>query len=253
MTKKIKKLVVGNWKMNPQTTEEAKKIARDVKRGVKNMKKTQTVMCPPFVYLPSLSGTVSNTLMLGTQDAFYEEFGAFTGEVSFSQIHQFKTSFVIVGHSERRFRGESNEEINKKVRVVVGAGMTAILCLGESVRDQHGDYLSFIREQIISGLKDISKKSVDHIVVAYEPVWAIGAKSAMTPREIHEMYIFIKKVLKEIFGPISEGIRILYGGSVNTENAGNIMKEGFVNGLLVGRDSINPKNFVEIVKQVEKN
>lgn len=251
--KKLKKLVVGNWKMNPLTLEEAKKIGRDVKKGVKNMRKTHTVMCPPFVYLSSLTGSVSNNLMLGTQNAHSEEFGAYTGEVSFSQIHQFKASCVIVGHSERRARGESDEEINKKVRSIVSDGMTAILCVGESVRDHHGEYLSFIKDQVLFGLRDVPKKLLDHMVIAYEPVWAIGAKSAMTPREIHEMYIFIKKILKENFGVLADGIRILYGGSVNPDNAGEIMKDGFVNGLLVGRDSVNPKNFIEIVKQVEKN
>lgn len=251
--KKNKKLVVGNWKMNPQTVAEAKKLASDVKRGIKNVKKTQVVLCPPLVYLSSIMGSVSNNLLIGTQNVFYEEFGAYTGEVSFSQVHQFKTSFVIIGHSERRAMGENNDEINKKVRVVVGEGMTAILCVGESIRDNQGDYLSFVKEQIVSGLKDLNKKIVDHIVVAYEPVWAIGAREAMTPREIHEMYIFIKKVLRELYGTLSDGIRILYGGSVNVDNAEEIIKEGFVNGLLVGRDSINSKNFVEIIKKVDKN
>ena len=251
--KKMKKLVVGNWKMNPQTVSEAKKIVSTIKKGVKKIKKTQIVMCPPYIYMSPLSSFVSNSLLLGAQNSFYEQFGAFTGEVSFSQLHQFGVSYVIVGHSERRAMGETDKIVNKKVQSIVGEGMTAVLCVGEKTRDVHGEYLSFVREQIISGTKDVSKKLVDHIVIAYEPLWAIGAKTAMTSGDIHEMYIFIKKVLLETHGPIADSVKILYGGAVSSENAEDIMKNGFVNGLLVGRDSINTSNFLEIVKLVEKN
>jgi triosephosphate isomerase len=250
--KKMKKLVVGNWKMNPVTVEEAKKIAGDVKRNIKKIRKTQVVLCPPYVYLSPLSGTPSTTLFLGSQDAFYEPIGSFTGEVSFSQLHQFKTSFVILGHSERRIRGETDELINKKVRSVVGEGMTAILCIGEKNRDHNGEYLSYIKQQIILGLKDISKKTLDHVVIAYEPVWAIGAKEAMNARDVHEMAIFIKKVLRDLFGTLGDGIRILYGGAVNELNCSDIIKGDFVNGFLIGRESLKAKNFVEIIKIVDK-
>lgn len=247
----MKKLVVGNWKMNPQTVLEAKKIASTIKKGLKNIKKTHVVMCPPYIYLSPLSSLVSNSLLLGSQNSFYEKFGAFTGEVSFSQLHQFGVSYVIVGHSERRSMGENDKIVKKKVQSIVGEGMTAVLCVGEKTRDVHGEYLSFVREQVIFGMKDVSKKLLDHVVIAYEPLWAIGAKNAMTSSDIHEMFIFIKKVLREVYGPLADGIKILYGGSVNTENAEDIMKNGFVHGLLVGRDSVNPKNFVEIVKIVD--
>jgi triosephosphate isomerase len=217
-----------------------------------SIKKTQVIICPPFVYLSPLSTTVSTTLLLGTQNAFYEEFGAFTGEVSFSQLPQFNVGFVIVGHSERRAMGEDNNMVNKKVRGIVGEGITAILCIGENIRDSHGEYLSFVREQITSGLRDVSKKMLDHLVIAYEPVWAIGEKNAMNSREIHEMYIFIKKILHEMYGTLGDSVRILYGGSVNTFNAEEILKNGFVQGFLIGRESVNAKDFVEIVKLVDR-
>jgi triosephosphate isomerase len=251
--KKIKKLVVGNWKMNPGTVLEAKKIALAVKKTMLGVKSMETVMCPPFIYLPLLSGMLSNTVLLGAQNAFPETSGAHTGEVSFAQLPQFKTSYVIVGHSERRAMGETDEIVNKKVLAVTGEGMTAILCVGEKIRDKQGDYFAVVREQIVSDLRNFNRKYLDHLVIAYEPIWAIGASGAMSTRDIHEMFIFIKKVLREIFNTLGDSVRILYGGSVSPENAGEIIRDGFVQGLLVGRDSVNAKNFAEIIKEVAKN
>ena len=238
--------------MNPKCLEEAKKIASDVKRGMKNIKKTQVVLCPPFIYIPAISNTASTSIFVGAQDAFYEPLGAHTGEVSFSQLPQFKVSHCLVGHSERRARGESDEIINKKVTAVVSDGMTVVLCVGEKTRDAHGDYLSFVRGQIMADLRDVSKKSLDHLVIAYEPVWAIGASESMAGRDIHEMAIYIKKVLREIYGLPADGVKILYGGSVNVENISDIMKNG-VDGVLVGRDSLDGKRFGEIIKAVEES
>ena len=250
--KKIKKLVVGNWKMNPKTAVEAKKIAADLKKATRGVKGVEVVVCPPFVYLPMLGGFVSDKFFLGAQNAFEVSLGAHTGEVSFAQLPQFKVGFVIVGHSERRAMGESDETINKKVLAVTGDGMTAILCVGEKVRDKNGDYFAVVREQIVFDLKNLSKKSLSHLVIAYEPVWAIGAREAMQTRDIHEMFIFIKKVLRDLYGTLGDSVRILYGGSVSPENAGEIIRDGFVQGLLVGRDSVNSKNFSAIIREVEK-
>ena len=238
--------------MNPQTVAEAKKIAGDVKKDVKLVKKTNVVVCPPFVYLPALSGVTSDKFFLGSQTAFYEKFGSFTGEVSFSQLSQFKVSYVIVGHSERRAMGENDEAVNKKMRSVVGDGMTAILCVEKSARPS--GRLSLCRgEQIFSGLKDVSKKSLIRVVIAYEPVWAIGSADAMKAREIHEMNIFIKKVLREIYGAPADSVQILYGGAVNAENISDIMTNGFVQGVLVGRESLDAKNFIKIIKSVDES
>ena len=250
--KKLKKLVVGNWKVNPPSLEEARSIANRVKRGSLNVRRTQVAICPPFVYLGSLSSFPNNKqFFLGAQDAFYEPVGPFTGEVSFIQLPDFKTSFVILGHSERRAMGESDTIVNKKVRVVVGEGMTAILCVGEKARDHSGEYLGLVRKQIIEGLRDITKKALDRVVIAYEPVWAVGAREAMNPTEIHEMSIFIKKVLREIYGMPADSVRILYGGDVTVGNVLEIVRDGNVAGVLVGRESLNPKDFVEIIKTVD--
>lgn len=251
MAKKQKKLIVGNWKMNPVSITEAKSLAVGVKRSMKNVKKTNVVLCPPFVYLSLLSSIPTNTLFLGAQNAHAEEFGSFTGEVSFNSLSQFKVSFVIIGHSERRKMGETDEIVNQKVRSVVTDGMAAIICVGESTRDHNGDYLGFIKNQILSALKDVPKKLLNHVVVAYEPIWAIGAKEAMTPRDLHEMSIYIKKVLKDYAGTLADDIRILYGGSVDRVNADSLVRDGNVSGLLIGRQSLKAKDFVEIIKLID--
>ncbi len=237
--------------MNPVGLAEAKKIASSVKRTMRGVKKTQVVVCPPYVYLSPLAGVRSDSLLLGSQDAFYEPSGSYTGEVSFAQLHQFGVSFVIIGHSERRKAGETDEMIHKKVCAVVGEGMTAILCVGENARDEHGEYMGFVKNQIVSGIKDVSKKMIDHVVIAYEPSWAIGGAKAMNPREVHEMYIFIKKVLHDMHGSLADGVRILYGASVMVDTAEAIVREGCVQGLLVGRDSLKPEEFSTIIKSID--
>ncbi len=130
--------------------------------------------------------------------------------------------------------------------------MTAIICVGESTRDHNGDYFNFIKHQIHSALKDVSKKLLNHVVIAYEPIWAIGAKEAMSPRELLETSIFIRKVLKDSFSVSADDIRIIYGGAVDRVNADLIVRDGGVSGLLVGRQSLVPKDFVEIMKLVDE-
>jgi triosephosphate isomerase len=248
--KKAKKLVVGNWKMNPVSLEEARKISSGIKRVVKNLRRTEVVLCPPFVYLPMLSLS-AKSIYLGAQNAHYGTEGAFTGEVSVSELPQFNVDYVIVGHSERRKMGETDEFINKKVKAVTSFSMTAIVCVGESTRDSNGDYFSFIKQQVLSALKDVNKKSLDKIVIAYEPLWAIGAKEAMNPRDLHEMSIFIRKVLKDSFGVFADGIKILYGGTADKVNAESLVRDGNVSGLLVGRESLKVKDFIELINSVD--
>jgi len=249
--KKVKKLVVGNWKMNPESMDDARSIVRDIKKSVLGVKKTNIVLCPPFTYLSLFSSTLKSPLFLGAQNTNHEDRGSFTGEVSPTQLYDVGVRFVIVGHSERRKIGEAEELINRKVRAVLGGGMTAIVCVGESARDLNGDYYDFIKQQILSALKDVSKKMLDKVVIAYEPIWAIGAKEAMTPSDLHEISILIRKVLKDSFGLAGDSVQILYGGSVDRTNADRLVKEGNVNGLLVGRESLKSKEFVEIIKLVD--
>jgi triosephosphate isomerase len=249
--KKVKKLIVGNWKMNPVELSVAKKLAGDIKRGVRAVKKTQTVICPPVVYLSSLASLPTQSLFLGVQDVFYEPYGSYTGYVSFSQVLDFKVSHVIIGHSERRARGETDDMVNKKVRAVLGEGITAIVCIGEESRDKEGNYLLHLKRQILHALTDISKKSFDRVVIAYEPIFSIGAAQAMNPREIHEVTIYIKKILRDAYGALADSVRILYGGAVDTVSAPEIVRDGFVDGLLIGRASLKAKDFVQIIKDID--
>ena len=237
--------------MNPESIEEAKKLAGDVKKAMKKVVRTNVVLCPPFVYLSVLGNVLIKSLFLGAQNVHTERLGSFTGEVSWSQLSQFKVSYVIVGHSERRKMGENDEVINKKTKSVVNDGMTAVVCVGESIRDKNGDYYTFIRNQITQALKDVSKKTLDRVVIAYEPIWAIGAKEAMSPMDLHEMSIYIKKVLKDLYGAPADSVRILYGGAVDRVNCDLLVREGNVSGLLIGRQSLLAKDFIEIIKLVD--
>ncbi len=237
--------------MNPVEVEDAREIVKVVKRASGKLKKSQVVVCPPFVYLSLFSKSKGGNFFLGAQNANTEMLGSFTGEVSYSMLYQFGVRFVILGHSERRKMGESDDLINKKVKSVVNSGMSAIVCVGESTRDHNGDYLEFIKNQILLALRDVPKKLLGQIVIAYEPIWAIGASQAMNSRDLHEMSIFIKKVLKDSFGFSSDDTRIIYGGAVDRVNADLLIKEGNVSGFLIGRQSLVPKDFVEIMKLVD--
>ena len=249
--KNSKKLVIGNWKENPLELEEVKNIANTVKRAMRNIKKTQVVICPPHIYIPTLLYLPTSNLFLGAQDAFYETYGPFTGEVSAASLYQFKVRYVIVGHSERRAFGETNEIVNKKVLSVLNNGMSAIVCVGEMQRDHHGDYLGFVENQLKVGLRNVGRKNLSRLLITYEPVFFVGAKEAMPPQDIFEMAIFIRKILRDMFGTYSEDVKVLYGGTVETSDADRIIRDGGVSGLLVGRESLKPKDFVEIIKLVD--
>lgn len=237
--------------MNVMTVEEAKEIVRVVKRKTAKVRKTEIVFCPPDIYLQSLSGFTGGKYKLGAQNVFYERSGAYTGEILADQIKQFGVSHIIVGHSERRKMGETDEIISKKVQAVLRAGIKPVLCIGESVHDEEGLYLSFIKNQITKSLAGVSRGQISDVVIAYEPIWAVGGKFAMNPRDLHEMTLYIKKCLREMFGSYADSVLILYGGDATVENSHDLVKEGFVDGLLVGRKSLETNDFSEIVKQVD--
>lgn len=255
MVQKIKKrrYVMGNWKMNPQLPAEAKRIVDEVKKAAKKLTRTDIVLLPPFVFLNQCLGKGENIYSVGGQNVYYEESGSYTGEISADMIKNLGCDYVLLGHSERRSMGETDEVIAKKLASALRSGLTSIVCVGEKERDSQGAYLEPLREQIQRSLDGIARKDLKKLVIAYEPVWAIGAKEAMTPALIYEMTIFIKKVLSDLFDQEDAvKVPILYGGSVNFRNAGEIMSQGQVDGLLVGRESINPPGFVELLKVVDE-
>lgn len=252
--KKEKLLIVANWKMNPDSAEKAKEIFKGTKAVAKNLKNISVVACPPFVYLSDLEKNNDSKVVLGAQDMFWEKSGSFTGEISPSMIKKEGEGYVIIGHSERRALGETDEMVSKKVKAALMIGLRVILCIGEKERDSHGEYLHFLRNQIINSLGKLQKKYLAKLVIAYEPVWAIGKsdEEAMKPADIHETSLFIKKVLAEIYDQkTAVVIPILYGGSVSYKNAKEIVVHGQVQGLLVGHESLNPKKFGELLKEVE--
>ncbi len=251
--KKNKLLIVGNWKMNPNNLKKAEEIFLGIKEATKNLKNTKVVICPPFVYLNDLEKKINNSkISLGAQDVFWEKGGSFTGEISPNMLK--KDSYVILGHSERRNLGETDSVISKKIFSAIKANLNVILCIGEKERDAHGEYLLDLRKQILNSIGKLSKIKISKLIIAYEPIWAIGKgeNEAMLPEDIHEITIFIKKVLIDISSTKTAfSIPILYGGSVTHNNAKEIITLGEVQGLLVGRESLNPKKFGELLKNVD--
>ena len=251
------KLIVGNWKMYPKTLEEAKKIFIAHKKTARSLKKTKTIICPPFPYLYPLEALAKSApgISVGAQNSFFEEEGARTGEVSPAQLRSLGLAHVILGHSERRALGESDDVVAQKAALAVKNNLTVILCVGEHKRDDAGAYFSEVSEQLRKSLLGFPKGGSKRLVVAYEPIWAIGAKALRpaTPADFHEMSILIKRELVEQFGKAAGfKIPILYGGSVDDRNAEGFLKDGGADGLLVGRVSLDREKFGAILSIANK-
>lgn len=250
-----KKLIVGNWKMNPASLEEAKRLSRRIKSVASKLQRTETVACPPFAFIGQTKPRITaKNFDIGAQSAsVFADTGAHTGEVSANMLRDIRVKYVIVGHSEQRQNGDTDEIVSKRLSNVLTQGLIAILCVGEKARDEAGEYLNELKKQIEQSLNNIPAKMAGNIIIAYEPVWAIGAKEAMLPEQIYETSLFVKKIFADVFGPeYGHRVRVLYGGSVNFRNAFEIMTVGKVDGLLVGRESVNSPGFVELLKAVDK-
>ncbi len=251
---KMKKIIVGNWKMNPSDLLVAKKLFLSIKRTASQLKKVKVVVCPPFVFVSDLKKLSGDCVLIGAQDLFYEEGGAFTGEISPSMLKSAGVSYAIVGHSERRNLGETDEIINRKILAGLRGGLKIILCIGEKLRDESGDYLNFIRGQMATDLKGVSKKLLKNLIIAYEPIWAIGkdAPRAASPDDVIEISIFIRRILAQMFGrDIAMSVEILYGGSVDDNNSNDFLKDSGVSGLLVGRASLDSDVFNKILENAK--
>ncbi len=249
----FKKLIVANWKMNPETPLQAKTIAKGVLKKIP--RGVEVVLCPPNIFWSDVAKVKRpSNVFLGTQNVFFEDKGAFTGEVSASMAKESGATFSIIGHSERRALGESDEFISKKVLAAKNAELIPIICVGEKEHDTQGLYLDFLKKQIISATSLLSKSAIKDIVIAYEPIWAIGkdAKNSMSSYDIHQTSLFIRKVFIDLYGQSGKGVRVLYGGSVAPENCEELVKNGEVDGLLVGHQSLIPENFIKILTAVSK-
>ena len=248
-----KKLVIGNWKMNPETFEDAKRIARKTRTSALGLKRTEVVACPPFPFIPAAKFKLQpSSFHLGAQSASIDENGAHTGEVSAKMLASLGVEYVIAGHSEERAAGDTDETVSKRIARTLEAGLVPVVCVGEKTREESGAHLDFLKRQITGTLAGISASNARKIILAYEPVWAIGAKEAMKPEDVYEMSLFVKKAFADMFGPEAGlRVRVLYGGSVNFKNAPEIMTVGKVDGLLVGRESVNPPGFADLLRAVD--
>lgn len=236
--------------MAPASLSDAKKTFSKIVLGAKKYHQVEAVICPPAVYL-GLLGSPSG-LALGAQDAFYESEGAYTGSISAAMIKNLGAKYVILGHSERRAAGEPDEIINLKLKAAVKLGLIVVLCVGEQTHDENGAYLKILQSQLSQALAGVSKKMLSQIVIAHEPIWAIGAaaRGADTPESFQHNRLFIKKIISDLFGKkIGLETKVLYGGSVNPKNATAFLSLGGADGLLIGRASLVPVDFVDIIRQ----
>lgn len=245
----MKTLIVANWKMNPSSQKEAKAIFGGIKKGISRIKNSEVIVCPPFLYLALLNG-----LTLGAQNVYAEEKGAFTGEISAAMLKDLGVKYVIIGHSERRkYFKEIDEIINKKIKKALEAGLKIIFCIGETAEERDaGKKSNILESQLKEGLKSILKDDAKKIIIAYEPVWSIGTGKNCSIDETMSSVLYIKKVLAGIYNrQTADNIRILYGGSVKSENSGAYIKEAGISGLLVGGASLNAQEFIKIARSAE--
>jgi len=255
----MKNLVVANWKMTPNTTKEVESYFNGFKKSAPKVKNTEIIFCPPFIYLNSLPKL--SQIKIGAQDLFWENpkrGGSYTGEVSADMLKNSGVKYVIVGHSEKReYLNVTNEITNKKIKIALKAGLKVIFCVGEKERDKEGKYLKFIKQEIIEGLKGVSRRDLKNLVIAYEPIWAISSNKnsrADTPKEFLEASIYIRKVLFLKFGKkLAHEMPILYGGSVSFKNARMFLEEGGANGILIGRASWRASSFVKLLESIINN
>jgi triosephosphate isomerase (TIM) len=246
-----KPILVANWKNHPESLARTNVLLGQLVKKASLYKKLHTYVAPPYVYFESVSKKVKSFAGFASQDIFFAEVGTYTGAITPDILKSFGVKLSIIGHSERRKLGETNQVVAEKVKCALKSGITPLLCVGENVRDDAGEHFEFVREQLTLSLEGVRRRDdVKKFIIAYEPVWAIGkkAKDAMQPADLTQMVIFIKKVLSDIFGrEAAESIPLLYGGSVDQTNVKDLMDTG-VSGFLVGRASLDAKSFASIAE-----
>jgi len=246
-----KTIIAGNWKMY-KTINEAIELVNGLKRTLYNINNVEIAVCPPYTCLDQVSEVISESnIKLGAQDMHWEAEGAFTGEVSVLMLKDLGCKYVIIGHSERRqYFSETNETVNKKVKAALKYNITPIVCVGEKLEErQSGKTFQVVEDHIKNGLKDLSKEELAKVVIAYEPVWAIGTGLTAKPEQAQEVHAFIRKLLTDISDEeTAQDITIQYGGSVKPDNIKDLIKQKDIDGALVGGASLKIDSFVEIVR-----
>lgn len=250
-----RKFIAGNWKMNT-TRGEGVALASAIAAKVGATSAVDVAVCPPSLYLEAVGQAVKNSAVgLGAQNCYYEAKGAFTGEISPQMVRDIGCTYVILGHSERRqiFK-ESNHEVNRKTLAALAVGLTPIVCVGETLdQRQAGQTTAVVREQIEGSLAGLSADQALKIVIAYEPVWAIGTGIVATPEQAEAVHADLRRLLETRYNPqVASGVRIQYGGSVNAENAASLLGQANIDGALVGGASLKADSFLAIVAAAER-
>ncbi|MCX7847595.1 MAG: triose-phosphate isomerase [bacterium] len=244
-------VIAGNWKMH-KTVAEAVATVTELKRRLAGVTGVKVVVCPPFLAIKAVADALGGTAIgVGAQDCFWESFGAFTGEVSPEMIKEAGATYVIIGHSERRqYFHETNETVNKKVKKALAAGLTPIVCVGETLAEREaGQTERVVNDHVTKGLAGLNAHEVRRCIIAYEPVWAIGTGKTATPQQAQEVHAFIRQRLAQLWDSATAATVIIqYGGSVKPENIKELMAEPDIDGALVGGASLEAASFEKIVK-----
>lgn len=239
-----------------KTLKDGQELANGLKRSLYEMEKVDIAICPPFTLLSYLADMLeSSNIALGAQDLFWEDEGAYTGEISGKMLKDTGCQYVIIGHSERRqFFGETNETVNKKIFAALKNELTPIVCIGENLSQREkGITFDILKEQLDFGLKGLSAEIVENLIFAYEPVWAIGTGKVATPEQAQEAHHYIRGCLAKTYGQeTAQKIRIQYGGSVKPENITGLIANEDIDGALVGGASLNADSFIQIVRNSKK-
>lgn len=247
--------ISGNWKLN-KTASETKELLAELTAAVAGATKTEIVVCPTFVSLTTARDALqSSNVKLGAQNLFWEESGAFTGEISGTQLKNVGCEYVIIGHSERRqYFNETDATVNKRLKAALNAGLLPIVCVGETLEERESENTFTVIENQISGaFAGISAAAMAKITIAYEPVWAIGTGKTASPAQAEEVHAFIRNKIANLFNQqISENIIIQYGGSVKPSNAFELLSQPNIDGALVGGASLDAESFAGIVHAAEK-
>jgi triosephosphate isomerase len=247
-----KRIVAGNWKMN-LLPQEVNELMSGLNSGMRNseLAGVELVLCPPAIYLEKVVSLGADTFKIGAQNAYFESSGAFTGEVSAPMLAAVGATYCIVGHSERRsYFGDTDEVVQRKIRAVLDAGLTAILCCGEQLEQREsGLQNGVVGEQVIAALQEVDEREMSRVVVAYEPVWAIGTGRTATSDQAQEMHAAIRKTLAQQFSQsVADNTPILYGGSCKPENAKELFSAPDVDGGLIGGASLHADDFLAIAR-----
>ena len=244
-----KLFIAGNWKMN-KNVKESVSLAKSLINRLKDVQDKDVVVCPAFTALSQVYEEVKDSnVKVGAQNMSFEDEGAYTGEISPRMLKDF-CEYVILGHSERRqYFGENDEIVNKKVKKALEHGLKPILCIGETLEERDGDKtFDIIESQLKKSLKNMDKNDMKKIIIAYEPIWAIGTGKTATPEQAEDVHVFIRKVIKKSYGDeIASELRILYGGSVKPDNVKTLMEKEDIDGALVGGASLDAESFSGIV------